>query len=153
MEDLVLFDIDGTLADAKHRLHFIADENRKPLPKKDWEGFFNAQHLDTPRHDIVRVLNMYRKDPEVTVALLTARGEEWREMTEAWLTKHNIKYDFMVMRPLENRTDDDNLKINQIKDLEAKGYKIIGFYEDRMRICDAARAYGLTVFQVAKGEF
>ena len=33
---LYIFDIDGTLADNTHRLHFIQGE------VKDWEGFHNA---------------------------------------------------------------------------------------------------------------
>ena len=145
---MVIFDIDGTLADNEHRTHFLQGEG-----PKDWEGFFNAQHLDTPREDVVHVMDMYQLDPLVHMALLTGRGEEWRQMTEDWLDTWQLTYDSLTMRGLGDRTDDDIIKVEQIKAWQAEGYEIIGLFDDRKRICDAARAHGITVFQMAEGNF
>jgi FMN phosphatase YigB (HAD superfamily) len=35
---IYIFDIDGTLADISHRLHFIQQE------PKDWRGFYSEMH-------------------------------------------------------------------------------------------------------------
>jgi len=145
---MVIFDIDGTLTDADHRLHYL-----RAGPKKDWTGFFRDMHLDTPREDIVYVLNMYWDTPSTRVVLLTGRDEEWRKMTVDWLEQYDIPYDELAMRPRGDRTNDDIIKMDIIKKWQDEGYQIIGFYEDRKRICDAARAHGITVFQVAAGEF
>lgn len=160
MKQLVIFDIDGTLADNDHRVHHLypdgGDFPRKTNPgeKPNWAAFFADQHLDTPREHVVNVLRMYQcctKRPKI--ALLTGRGAEWREVTEQWLAEHHIHYDTLVMRPEGDRTDDNILKMNSIKHWQAEGYEIIGLYDDRKRICDAARAHGITVFQMAEGDF
>ena len=57
------------------------------------------------------------------------------------------------MRPLGDRTDDNILKLNQIQTWQDQGYNVIGLFDDRKRICDAAREHGVTVFQMAAGEF
>ena len=145
-KEAVIFDIDGTLSDNEHRVHHLQGE------KKDWDAFFAAQPLDTPRQDVLDVLCMYERDG-CFIFLLTGRGEEWRDMTEAWLAKYNIHYDVLVMRPLGDRTDDDILKLEQIKAWQAEGFNIVGLFDDRMRICEAARNHGITVFQMARGEF
>ncbi len=45
---LTLFDLDGTLANIDHRLHFIKQEN------KDWDGFFKACSADLPKHAVIQ---------------------------------------------------------------------------------------------------
>lgn len=146
---MVIFDIDGTLADNDHRVHYLKSV------KKDWDGFFAAQDKDLVREDVLTVLNMYlAQSPETLhVALLTGRGEEWRPVTEKWLEWNEIEYSSLTMRPLGDRTDDDILKLDQIKAWQAEGWHIIGLFDDRMRICEAARNHGITVFQMARGEF
>jgi phosphoglycolate phosphatase-like HAD superfamily hydrolase len=143
----VVFDIDGTLSDATHRHHFVQRE------QKDWANFFANQIHDPVREDVVEVLNMYLQLPEVHIALLTGRGEEWREVTERWLDMHDISYHSLTMRALGDRTDDDIIKLRVIKEWEEEGWDIIGLFDDRKRICDAARAHGITVFQMAEGNF
>ena len=39
MANIILCDIDGTVADNSHRQHFLEG-------KKDWDGFFDALDLD-----------------------------------------------------------------------------------------------------------
>lgn len=148
--EMVIFDIDGTLADNSHRQHHLYPENGNP---KDWDSFFAAQHLDLVRDDVRRVLHMYFENPKVHIALLTGRPEEYRETTERWLFENWIPYHSLTMRPKNNRTDDHILKLNQIIRWQTEGFKIVGVYEDRKRICDAVRELGVTVFQVASGDF
>lgn len=53
MKKAIIFDIDGTLADARHRLHFIEG------PSKNWEAFFDAMKDDTviePVRDVFGLL-------------------------------------------------------------------------------------------------
>ena len=149
-KDLVIFDIDGTLADNDHRVHHLY----KPDGSRDWDAFFAEQAYDTLRKDVGHVYDLYAQDPNITIAVLTGRGEEWREVTENWLKMYGLtEHEMLVMRPLNDRTDDHILKLDQIKQWEQDGYNIIGFYDDRKRICDAAREHGITVFQMAEGNF
>lgn len=160
---MVIFDIDGTLADNSHRVHYLYPEGEagpraqksEEKGKRDWDSFFAAQHLDTPREDVVNVLRMYELayGTNIHIALLTGRGEEHRQVTQVWLREHRIPYNTLTMRKEGDRTDDHIIKLNHIKGWQYRGYQIVGFYEDRKRICDAARAHGITVFQVAEGDF
>ena len=40
----IIVDIDGTIADCSHRLHYIKGE------KKDWNSFFKAAGKDKPKN-------------------------------------------------------------------------------------------------------
>ena len=146
--ELVVFDIDGTLANNAHRVHYL-----EGVGKKDWDSFFALQGADSPYENVVDLLNMYLARLEVHVAILTGRGEEWRGVTEEWLLGNDIDYHSLTMRPLGDRTDDNILKLNQIQTWQDQGYNVIGLFDDRKRICDAAREHGVTVFQMAAGEF
>lgn len=149
LKEAVIFDIDGTLANNEHRVHHLYPEDGS---KKDWEAFFEDQSDDSVIPDVRRVLQMYNYSG-VRIYILTGRGEEYRGDTVKWLWNYDIKYERLAMRPLDDRTNDDILKINQIKAWQAEGIKIVGLYDDRKRICDAARAHGITVFQMAAGDF
>lgn len=145
----VIFDIDGTLADTEHRVHHLRPEGGG---KKNWDGFFGAMPQDPLRHDVAEVLHMYAAREDTRIIILTAREEKHKEVTEAWLIKHALYYDMLIMRNNGDRTDDHYLKLDHIKKLNDV-FHIVGFFEDRKRICDAAREYGVTVFQMAAGEF
>tara|TARA_B100000795_G_C22636774_1_gene374842 strand:- start:55 stop:219 length:165 start_codon:yes stop_codon:yes gene_type:complete len=46
MKNIILCDIDGTVANNDHRQHFLDG-------KKDWDGFFDALNKDKPIHSII----------------------------------------------------------------------------------------------------
>lgn len=48
----VIFDLDGTLCDITHRLHFIEGDN------KDWDGFYKACPADIPKPAIIELAAM-----------------------------------------------------------------------------------------------
>jgi uncharacterized HAD superfamily protein len=84
MQEVVLADIDGTLAEVEHRRHFIRNGN------KDWEAFLSAAHQDSPVEPVVKVVKLLSKS--VPIICCTGRGEEYRDLTETWLKKHDIPY-------------------------------------------------------------
>ncbi len=51
MTKIVIFDIDGTLADNSHRQHFLEGG------KKDWKGFFDAMVDDQPNINVLRLFD------------------------------------------------------------------------------------------------
>lgn len=46
----ILVDIDGTIADIIHRLHFIQG------PRKDWPAFFDAMDKDEPIPEMIELV-------------------------------------------------------------------------------------------------
>ena len=77
MVKYVVVDLDGTVADCTHRLHFINGET------KDWKGFYEACKDDKPimsMIDMVRALN----ERYYYVIFLTGRSELARNVTQDW---------------------------------------------------------------------
>jgi phosphoglycolate phosphatase-like HAD superfamily hydrolase len=55
-EEIVIFDIDGTLADMSERIHHV---RKKP---KNWNAFFQGMAHDKAIHSMVRLCNiLYRR--------------------------------------------------------------------------------------------
>lgn len=97
MANIILCDIDGTVANNDHRQHFLEG-------KKDWEGFFKALDLDRPIHKAIKKISRDYEDGK-EVIFLTGRPERYRLATEKWLKNH---FDFQIkvlMRPDENKKD------------------------------------------------
>jgi len=51
-DEIVIFDIDGTLADVSERIHHL---NRKP---KNWDAFFQGMAQDKAIRSMVRLCNI-----------------------------------------------------------------------------------------------
>ena len=51
-EEIVIFDIDGTLADVSERIHHV---KKKP---KNWNAFFQGMAQDKAIHSMVRLCNI-----------------------------------------------------------------------------------------------
>jgi hypothetical protein len=87
---IAVVDIDGVLADAGHRQHYV-----ESLPK-DWDAFFAAVGDDAPIPAglaLVRDLAMAHR-----VVLLSGRPERTRADTEAWLARHDVGYERLLLR-------------------------------------------------------
>ena len=55
---LTIVDIDGVLADMRHRLHHLHG------PRKDWRAFFAAARHDEPHPEGLAVVERLREDHE-----------------------------------------------------------------------------------------
>lgn len=88
---LIVFDIDGVVADVTHRLHLLTSH------PKQWEAFFAAAADDPPLQPGVDLVSEYSANYDI--AWLTGRPERNRTLTEAWLTRHGLRNDPLLMRP------------------------------------------------------
>lgn len=144
LKNIVVCDIDGTVADCEHRRHFVQGE-------KDWKGFFSAMAEDTPRLDV------YEKAMDLAVAndgeliFVTARPEDYREVTEKWLEKHGMDHLHMIMRPSKNTRPDTEVK-QTILEKYLKKYNIIKVFDDRPSVIRMWQENGLEVEDVGQGE-
>ena len=152
MVKYVVVDLDGTVADCTHRLHFINGET------KDWKGFYEACKDDKPimsMIDMVRALN----ERYYNVIFLTGRSEVARNVTQEWLQVNNLwNYDDLIMRPLKDYRQDSVVKLemlnNYIRTNLNDDKEAIGFIlEDRATVVKSFRDAGFKVLQVAEGDF
>jgi len=100
VSSVILFDLDGTLADNSHRQHFLVDD------KKDWDAFFEAQDRDTPNGPIVTLYRILVESQKHDVFVVTARPERYRLKTERWFEDHEIPLARMLMRIDGDRRSD-----------------------------------------------
>jgi hypothetical protein len=150
MSSYVIVDLDGTIFDLSHRLHFITD---KP---KNWNAFFKAAKDDTPIKKVVEVIRAL-DDAGYGLVFITGRSDMIREITQEALNKlfPTTIYDLYMRRDGDNR-EDSIVKLELLnKAFPESGDKeeILGVFEDRQQVVDMYRAQGLRVFQVATGKF
>ncbi|SOD73828.1 hypothetical protein SAMN05892883_3040 [Jatrophihabitans sp. GAS493] len=127
---IAVFDIDGVVADVRHRVHFL--EGRS----KNWPGFFRGAHLDplleegralvtdlAGRHDIV---------------WLTGRPDWLRRVTLDWLIAHDLPADELYMRTEYDFRPAPQLKLDVLRRLQPR--EVAAFVDDDADVVAAALA-------------
>jgi len=144
---IVIFDIDGTLANIEHRLHHVKNGN------KNYTAFAAELHKDTPIKPIVNLLNLlWYKDH--TILLVSGRGEESRADTEYWLNAHLNGYHCLYMRPAKDYRKDYIIKkeiLSQIRK-DYPGEEIAFVVDDRTSVVKMWREQGLICLQCNEWE-
>jgi FMN phosphatase YigB (HAD superfamily) len=152
---VIVFDIDGTLADCSHRLHYVDDTRRKGPPSnpakgpKNWEAFFAAIPNDEPIKGMVSVAIScaVRQD----IGFVTGRPERTREATVEWLKwagVHPLGYfPELLMRKDRDYRPDVEVKAGLIARLD----NVDLIFEDRPRVVRMYRNLGYNVAQVGDG--
>jgi hypothetical protein len=64
----------------------------------DWDAYHLDLINDDPVEDMVVMVNALHFGG-LFVHGFTARPEKWRAPTQAWLTKHRVHFDGLIMRP------------------------------------------------------
>jgi phosphoglycolate phosphatase-like HAD superfamily hydrolase len=133
---LAVVDIDGVLADVRHRLHHVAGRRR------DWDAFFAAAPADPPHPEGMALLASLREDHDVV--LLTGRPERCRADTVAWLATHDLGDLPLLMRPADDRRPAADLKVLRLRRL-AQDRQVALVVDDDARVVAAARRAGFPV--------
>jgi phosphoglycolate phosphatase-like HAD superfamily hydrolase len=141
----IIFDIDGTLADITHRRPHVA---AKP---KNWPRFQELAHLDTPHEPIATLARSLFGQHRII--LCSGRGEQEREVTEAWLAKYDIHFNALYMRAEKDYRADDVVKEELLDRILADGFSPALVFDDRKRVVEMWRRRGLMCAQVADGDF
>lgn len=141
----VIFDVDGTLANIDHRLHYIQDGAR------DWDSFFSQAIADTPNMPVVDLLNMLRVNEQLhgspKIIVVTGRPADYADLTRLWLAKHNITYEELHTRASKDYRNDAIIKREILHELQER-YNILFTVDDRQRVVDMWRDEGLMCMQV-----
>ena len=142
---IVIFDLDGTLANAEHRIHLITGE------KKNWEEFYDLADKDTPIHNIRTLCNELEAFCEIII--VTARNKKTELATRKWLKKYHIRYNSLIfVRSKDNRLKDYDLKEQWLQSFARKD-KIWLVVEGRKKVGKMWRDNGLTCLQCVEGDY
>jgi len=151
----VIFDLDGTIADIEDRRKL----STKLDGKINWSKFFDPENisLDKPNEAVITCAQAL-KAAGCKIIILSGRSKATEEATLQWLTKYNVPFDFIRMRPtghLWQFMADDKLKKNWLDELfpGEKKESILCVFDDRDKVVKMWRENGLICFQVAPGNF
>lgn len=149
MRKIIVFDIDGTIANNDHRRHFVEQE------KKDWKAYNSLMADDGVYKDIIWIMSMMWADMDARIILCTGREEVYREVTDDWLINNSLSHYItdMYMRGVKDYRSDAIVKVELLKQIEADWGRPQLWFDDRQQVVDAIRAEGIRVLQVQPGDF
>lgn len=135
LPDAIIVDMDGTLA-------VMGDRSPYDVSRCD---------LDLPNYPVLETVQKWQDSK--TIIIMSGRTDDGKEKTEAWLNKHGVKYQHIYMRAGGDMRKDSVIKQELYQRHVRDQYNISFILDDRQQVVDMWRSLGLTVFQVAEGDF
>jgi hydroxymethylpyrimidine pyrophosphatase-like HAD family hydrolase len=142
----VIIDIDGTVADNKHRAHYVEGT------QKDWDNFFRADLVlkDTLIPGVMEALQRFQ-ELKYELIFVTGRHEPLRDATMRWLhEKLGIDTDDgnLLMRPAGNMLDAAAYKREQVMTLKRERHNTgrgFLFIDDDLKVLPMFAEHGIAM--------
>lgn len=128
---LAVFDIDGVVADVRHRLHYLDQP-------KSWAAFFEAAGEDTLIPAGARLVADLAQKHQIV--WLTGRPEWLRDTTADWLDQHGLPGTELHLRPNRDHRPARLYKVDVLRRLTAR--TIAAFVDDDPEVIAAAIGAG-----------
>lgn len=146
MKNIVVVDIDNTIAKVGDRLKYLQQE------KKDWDSFYEHCDEDEPISDMLTlVYDLHRSYNHIVFC--TGRRESVRAKTEEWLSKYlGIEY-ILLMRPDGDFRHDTMVKPELLTQMGITPDRVYCILEDRDSMVAKWRELGYRCLQVDRGDF
>lgn len=143
----IIVDLDGTLCNDSKRQHLAQ--------ARLWDEYHARLSEDVPFLDVLEMLHFLRAQPGLDMVVVTARPEAYRGQTLKWLAENDVTPDELLMRPDNDYSLAEVLKLRLIEQyfgtLEKAKFFIVTCLEDRDKVCEAFRNAGLPCWQVRVG--
>ena len=156
---MIICDIDGTIADISHRLHFIQEQ------PKDWDSFFAECIHDRPIIPVIEAVKRLSRGSDLY--FLTGRPESCRQDTVEWIRQQGFYipgiwfgdqfYKDLIMRRTGDHRPDTRVKpellLSYLSTLGKDESSVDLILEDRSSMVKVWRDMGFLCFQVASGDY
>jgi hypothetical protein len=129
-------DIDGVLADVRHRLHHVSGR------PKNWPAFFAAAADDALLAEGDRTVRALAEVYDVVY--LSGRPERLRSVTEAWFARHCLPDGPLLLRREGDFRPSRVFKVEALIEL-ARTRTVVVLVDDDERVLTAAREAGFDV--------
>jgi len=133
----ILVDLDGTVAIMGRRSPYDA----------------TLVHLDTPNAPVIEAVRAMHSSGH-TIVFCSGRTDDSRQLTENWLAEHvGVPYAALHMRKTGDTRRDAVVKREIFENEIRHRWRVVAVFDDRNQVVRMWRELGLTVFQVAEGNF
>lgn len=147
MKEYIVVDLDGTLFDCSPRVDYA----KASL----WDDFHQRCLEDKPFLDVLELIQ--RIGPNMRVVACTGRNNRYRGITNQWFMREGALIDHLLMRPDDCYLPDTEIKIQLLEQFFGTKEKVLAnvafCLEDRDKVVEAFRNYGLPCWQVRQGTF
>lgn len=144
--NIVLFDIDNTLADMDHRLHYLNRDD------PNWNEFEDQAHLDTPIMPTIITAQSYKAAGK-QVWCWSGRTDRIKGVTEQWLHDHNVPFDQLLLRSQQQAESEptEMTKLNWLLHGPVPADRVICAFDDDPTVVRVLRDHGgLLVYYVKR---
>lgn len=140
MKDTYVWDLDGTLACGKHRLHLLPSKDTANRTEA-WDAFNMASGGDAPILDNIRLMNeLYQFGKRIII--LSGRCDVAKVITEKWLWEHGCNFNQLIMRPAADHRRDIEFKEEVLRDIGLD--RIVACFDDLEHVAKHIRSLGVT---------
>ena len=146
--DVLVFDLDGVLADAAHRQHFLH------LAEPDWEGFYAGVQADAPLASGSALAAATH--PDLPIVILTGRIDGVAAVTIDWLQAHAVRWDLLICRPPDDSdavTHAVDYKRTEVHRLREAGLRPVLAVDDNRRIVEMYEELGIPALYLPSGYY
>ena len=133
---LAVIDVDGVLADVRHRLHHVRSR------PKNWRAFFAAAPQDPPLPEGIEVARRLAEVCEVVY--LSGRPEQCRRDTLAWFERHGVPAGELHLRPQKDHRPASEVKLAALRRLQQRA-PVSVLVDDDLEVLQAAQEAGFDV--------
>lgn len=145
----IITDRDGTLASVAH----VAPQDSDNV---SWMMYNAAMQFDAVvPHVLATLLWARRLMPDVVIIMTSGRaGGDWpgdtrrRALMEAWILKHNLPIDALLMRKGGDTRKDSIVKREMFEQSIEPFFDVLFAIDDRPQVCDLWRELGVPLMQV-----
>lgn len=122
----VIYDLDSTLADTRHRWHLAPAEGNTYT----WMDYAGACGKDPVIRGTAERMKMDWQQHEVHIA--SGRSGESYPQTVSWLESNALRpwYDYLTLRGIGDDRANSQIKIDRILYVESQGIQVVMVYED-----------------------
>ncbi|MEO8887860.1 MAG: hypothetical protein ABI429_00990 [Jatrophihabitantaceae bacterium] len=128
---MAVFDVDGVVADVRHRLHHLSLRHA-------WSAFFRDAAEDALLPEGARLVADLQDRHEII--WLTGRPEWLRELTRDWFVGHGLPDTELHMRPEHDYRPARQYKLSVLHRLQPR--EVAAFIDDDDEVIEAALAAG-----------
>lgn len=148
-QSVVIFDLDGTVCDTRHRLHHLLQE------PKDWGAWNAACSDDTPHVYVVELARMLQA-AGVTIVVCSSRLVSLQRETMVQLATFQFPYSLLMMRKVGDTRPDTVIKLEMLRTLRCEGAGSLDIkfaVDDRPEVVQMWRDNGVPCFVVEQADW